>query len=181
MENTSDSKKGILTGMSKHINLGLLAHVDAGKNNTIGALLYLSGNIRKIGRVDKKDAFLDTYEMEKARGITIFSKQAELTYENMELTLLDTPGHVDFSTEMERTLQVLDYAVLVISGADGCQGHTETLWRLLSRYQVPAVIFINKMDQPEPTEKPCCSRSRAGSVTPVLIFLMIIPTSFMKV
>ena len=147
MENTSDSKKGILTGMSKHINLGLLAHVDAGKTTLSEALLYLSGNIRKIGRVDKKDAFLDTYEMEKARGITIFSKQAELTYENMELTLLDTPGHVDFSTEMERTLQVLDYGVLVISGADGCQGHTETLWRLLSRYQVPAVIFINKMDQ----------------------------------
>ena len=96
MENTSDSKKGILTGMSKHINLGLLAHVDAGKTTLSEALLYLSGNIRKIGRVDKKDAFLDTYEMEKARGITIFSKQAELTYENMELTLLDTPGACGF-------------------------------------------------------------------------------------
>ncbi|MDO4942324.1 MAG: TetM/TetW/TetO/TetS family tetracycline resistance ribosomal protection protein [Lachnospiraceae bacterium] len=131
----------------KKLVLGILAHVDAGKTTLSEAMLYLSGSIRKIGRVDKKDAFLDTYELERARGITIFSKQAEMAYENMNITLLDTPGHVDFSTEMERTLQVLDYAILVISGADGCQGHTETLWRLLNRYQVPVFLFINKMDQ----------------------------------
>jgi len=131
----------------KKLVLGILAHVDAGKTTLSEAMLYLSGSIRKIGRVDKKDAFLDTYEMERERGITIFSKQAEMTYGDMNITLLDTPGHVDFSTEMERTLQVLDYAILVISGADGCQGHTETLWRLLNRYQVPVFLFINKMDQ----------------------------------
>lgn len=131
----------------KKLVLGILAHVDAGKTTLSEAMLYLSGSIRKIGRVDKKDAFLDTYELERARGITIFSKQAEMTYDNTNITLLDTPGHVDFSTEMERTLQVLDYAILVISGADGCQGHTETLWRLLNRYQVPVFLFVNKMDQ----------------------------------
>lgn len=131
----------------KKLVIGILAHVDAGKTTLSEAMLYLSGSIRKIGRVDKKDAFLDTYELEKARGITIFSKQAEMSFGDVEMTLLDTPGHVDFSTEMERTLQVLDYAILVISGADGCQGHTETLWHLLNRYQIPVFLFINKMDQ----------------------------------
>ena len=131
----------------KSIVLGILAHVDAGKTTLSEALLYLAGSIRKMGRVDNRDAFLDTYALERARGITIFSKQAALTWEGMPMTLLDTPGHVDFSAEMERTLQILDYAVLVINGADGIQGHTETLWKLLKRYQIPAVLFVNKMDQ----------------------------------
>lgn len=127
--------------------LGILAHVDAGKTTLSEALLYTCGEIRKLGRVDNKDAFLDTYELERARGITIFSKQAVLCYEDLKIILLDTPGHVDFSAEMERTLQVLDAAVLVISASDGVQGHTRTLWRLLSRYHIPVFIFINKMDQ----------------------------------
>lgn len=131
----------------KHICTALLAHVDAGKTTLSEALLYLSGSIRKIGRVDNQDAFLDTYDLERQRGITIFSKQAEFLSGETEVTLLDTPGHVDFSAEMERTLQVLDYAVLLISGADGIQGHTKTLWRLLRRYEVPTFLFINKMDQ----------------------------------
>ncbi|MDF2905156.1 MAG: hypothetical protein K0R34_477 [Herbinix sp.] len=126
--------------------IGILAHVDAGKTTLAEGMLYLTGSIRKLGRVDHKDAFLDTYTLERTRGITIFSKQAVLTYKNIEVTLLDTPGHVDFSAEMERTLQVLDYAVLVISGSDGIQGHTETLWRLLMRYQIPTFVFVNKMD-----------------------------------
>lgn len=132
----------------RKITLGILAHVDAGKTTLSESLLYLSGAIRKKGRVDNKDAFLDTYALEKERGITIFSKQAMFTMGDMEITLLDTPGHVDFSAEMERTLQVLDYAVLVISGADGVQGHTQTLWRLLKQYEIPVFLFINKMDQP---------------------------------
>ena len=115
----------------KKICAGILAHVDAGKTTLSEGILYVSGNIRKIGRVDKGDAFLDTYALERARGITIFSKQAEVAFNEMEMTLLDTPGHVDFSAEMERVLQVLDYAILVISGTDGVQGHTVTLWRLL--------------------------------------------------
>lgn len=127
--------------------MGILAHVDAGKTTLSEALLYLSGTIRRLGRVDNKNAFLDTFELERERGITIFSKQAVLPLGDLEVTLLDTPGHVDFSAEMERTLQVLDAAVLVISGADGIQGHTETLWHLLSRYQVPVFLFVNKMDQ----------------------------------
>ncbi len=126
--------------------VGILAHVDAGKTTLAEGMLYLTGSIRKLGRVDHKDAFLDTYTLERARGITIFSKQAVFSYKNVEVALLDTPGHVDFSAEMERTLQVLDYAVLVISGSDGVQGHTETLWRLLKRYRIPTFIFINKMD-----------------------------------
>ena len=130
-----------------HINIAMLAHVDAGKTTLSEALLYKSGSIRKAGRVDNKDAFLDTNEMERNRGITIFSKQAVFSYGGCEFTLLDTPGHVDFSAEMERTLQVLDYAVLIISGADGVQGHTRTLWRLLARYDIPTFIFVNKMDQ----------------------------------
>ena len=132
----------------KYINIGLVAHVDAGKTTLSEALLYSSGSIRKMGRVDNQDAFLDTYALERERGITIFSKQAVMRLNDERVvTLLDTPGHVDFSAEMERTLQVLDYAILVISGADGVQGHTETLWRLLSKYQVPTFLFINKMDQ----------------------------------
>ena len=131
----------------KKLVIGILAHVDAGKTTLSEELLYLCGEIRKIGRVDHGDAFLDTYELEKERGITIFSKQALLKTENMEVTLLDTPGHVDFSAEMERTLQVLDYAILVIYGMDGEQSHTMTLWRLLERYQIPTFLFVNKMDQ----------------------------------
>ena len=133
---------------NRHICTGLMAHVDSGKTTLSEALLYTSGAIRKLGKVDTKDAFLDTDERERARGITIFSKQAELTWEGTKLTLLDTPGHVDFSAEMERVLQVLDYAVLLISGADGVQGHTQTLWSLLQQYEIPTFLFINNMDQP---------------------------------
>lgn len=132
----------------KHICAGLLAHVDAGKTTLSEGLLYTSGEIRKLGRVDNRDAFLDNHELEKARGITIFSKQAHFQAGDWEITLLDTPGHVDFSPEMERTLQVLDYGILVISGSDGVQGHTRTLWRLLENYRIPVFLFINKMDQP---------------------------------
>ena len=138
--------------MKKKLVLGILAHVDAGKTTLSESLLYLSGAIRKLGRVDYKDAFLDTYTLERERGITIFSKQALLSIGEREVTLLDTPGHVDFSAEMERTLQVLDYAILVINGADGVQGHTLTLWKLLERYQIPVFLFVNKMDQ-EGTQK----------------------------
>ena len=133
--------------MDKKLVIGILAHVDAGKTTLSESMLYQSGSIRKLGRVDKGDAFLDTYQLERERGITIFSKQAQLSIGDLKITLLDTPGHVDFSAEMERTLQVLDYAILVINGADGIQGHTETLWRLLERYQIPIFLFINKMDQ----------------------------------
>ena len=132
----------------KQIVLGILAHVDSGKTTLSEAMLYRAGVIRRLGRVDHKDAFLDTDALEKARGITIFSKQALLTAGDTDITLLDTPGHVDFSTETERTLQVLDYAVLVVSGTDGVQSHTETLWRLLRRYHVPTFVFVNKMDLP---------------------------------
>lgn len=134
--------------MQKHICTALLAHVDAGKTTLAEAILYLTGGIRKLGRVDHQDAFLDNFAMERARGITIFSKQAEVMLDDMEMTLIDTPGHVDFSAEMERTLQILDYAVLLISGADGVQSHVETLWRLLKKYEIPTFLFINKMDQP---------------------------------
>ena len=132
----------------KRIVTGILAHVDAGKTTLSEALLYATGNVRKLGRVDHGDAFLDTNTMERQRGITIFTEPAIITTPNLTLTLLDTPGHVDFSAEMERTLAVLDYAILVISGADGIQGHTETLGRLLKRYNVPTFIFVNKMDAP---------------------------------
>lgn len=131
----------------KKLVLGILAHVDAGKTTLSEGLLYVSGNISKIGRVDNRDAFLDTYELEKERGITIFSKQALIRTDNCVITLLDTPGHVDFSAEMERTLQVLDAAILVISASDGVQGHTKTLWELLGKYKIPTYLFINKMDQ----------------------------------
>lgn len=131
----------------RRLVIGILAHVDAGKTTLAEAILYLTGSIRKLGRVDHQDAFLDNFELERSRGITIFSKQAELTLGDMQVTMMDTPGHVDFSAEMERTLQILDYAVLVVSGADGVQGHVETLWRLLERYGIPVFLFINKMDQ----------------------------------
>lgn len=138
----------------RHLCVGLTAHVDAGKTTLSEAMLYISGSIRKLGRVDNQDTFLDTFALERERGITIFSKQAVMPLgEDTTVTLLDTPGHVDFSAEMERTLQVLDYAVLVISGADGVQGHTETLWQLLKRYRVPTFLFINKMDQDGTDEK----------------------------
>lgn len=129
-----------------HIVAGILAHVDAGKTTLSEALLYRSGGIRKLGRVDHGDAFLDTESLEKQRGITIHAHQASVRCGNLDLTLLDTPGHVDFAAETERVLRVLDYAILVVSGTDGVQGHTETLWRLLARYQVPTFIFVNKMD-----------------------------------
>ncbi|MGN1205778.1 MAG: NYN domain-containing protein [Eubacterium sp.] len=132
----------------KHICVGLLAHVDAGKTTLSEALLYESGAIRTRGRVDHKDAFLDTSPLERERGITIFSKQACFSYGNLQITMLDTPGHVDFSSEMERTLQVIDYAILIISGTDGVQGHTETVWKLLRKYRIPTFIFVNKMDLP---------------------------------
>ena len=130
----------------KQAVIGILAHVDSGKTTLSEGMLYLSGAIRKLGRVDHGDAFLDTYALERERGITIFSKQAVFTHCDTLFTLLDTPGHVDFSAETERTLQVLDYAVLVISGSDGVQGHTKTLWQLLSRHRIPTFLFINKMD-----------------------------------
>ena len=132
----------------KQLVLGILAHVDAGKTTLSEALLYRTGAIRDLGRVDHKNAHLDTHALERARGITIFSRQARLTLGDTAVTLLDTPGHVDFSAEMERTLQVLDYAVLVISGTDGVQAHTETLWQLLRRYRVPVFVFVTKMDLP---------------------------------
>ena len=130
----------------KKLITGIVAHVDAGKTTLSEALLYETGKIRALGRVDHQDAYLDTDSQERERGITIFSKQAQLDSDGVKITLLDTPGHVDFSAEMERTLQVLDYAILVISGTDGVQGHTRTLWRLLNHYQIPTFIFVNKMD-----------------------------------
>ena len=130
----------------KKLAVGILAHVDAGKTTLSEGLLYRSGALRRLGRVDHQDAFLDTDPIERERGITIFSKQAVLTLGETVVTLLDTPGHVDFSSEAERTMGVLDYAILVISGTDGVQGHTMTLWRLLERYGVPVVLFVNKMD-----------------------------------
>ena len=148
MGDTSDNRENkTIKQKTRRLNIGLLAHVDAGKTTLSESMLYLSGSIRKLGRVDHRDAFLDTYGLEKERGITIFSKQAVFRWKDTDITLLDTPGHVDFSAEMERVLQVLDCAVLVVSGADGVQGHTETLWRLLKRYEIPAFIFVNKMDQ----------------------------------
>ena len=127
---------------------GLLAHVDAGKTTLSEALLYVSGARRTLGRVDHRDAFLDTHALDRARGSTIFSKQARLHTDNLDITLVDTPGHADFSAEAERTMPVLDCAVLVISGTDGVQAHTVTLWRLLEKYNVPVILFINKMDLP---------------------------------
>ena len=130
----------------KRLSVGILAHVDAGKTTLTEALLYHTGAIRKLGRVDHKDAFLDTHYLERSRGITIFSKQAVINYGNDIYTILDTPGHTDFSSETERVLQVLDYAVLLISGSDGVQNHTETLWQLLKSYRIPTFVFVNKTD-----------------------------------
>ena len=130
----------------KRLVMGILAHVDAGKTTLSEALLYRGGCLRKLGRVDHQDAFLDTDTLERERGITIFAKQARLLLPETEIQLVDTPGHMDFSAEMERTLQVLDYAVLVVSGTDGVQAHTRTVWQLLRRYQVPVLVFVNKMD-----------------------------------
>ena len=141
MRNNSENKP------DRYINIGIVAHVDAGKTTLSESMLYHAGAIRKLGRVDHKDAFLDTDQMERERGITIFSKQAVFRWKDRTITLLDTPGHVDFSAEMERVLQVLDCAVLVVSGADGVQGHTQTLWKLLKRYHIPTFLFVNKMDQ----------------------------------
>ena len=132
----------------QQISAGLLAHVDAGKTTLSDALLYVSGARRTLGRVDHGDAYLDTHALEKMRGITIFSKQALFSTSRLDVTLLDTPGHVDFSAEAERVLSMLDCAVLLISGTDGIQAHTMTLWRLLEFYNVPTFLFINKMDLP---------------------------------
>ena len=132
----------------KHICVGVMAHVDAGKTTLLEAMLFKGGATRRLGRVDHQNAFLDTDEQERARGITIFSKQAELALPEASITFLDTPGHVDFSAEMERTLQVLDFALLLVSGTDGVQSHTRTLWQLLRRYRIPTFLFVNKMDLP---------------------------------
>ena len=148
MGDTSDTIKVNETdGGRKRICMGILAHVDAGKTTLSEGILYLTGSLRRLGRVDHGDAFLDNFALERSRGITIFSKQAVFTLGDTEVTLIDTPGHVDFSAEMERALWIMDYAVLVVSGSDGIQGHTETLWRLLKAYGIPTFIFINKMDQ----------------------------------
>ena len=148
MADSTQKNKITEQGSAAPVTVGLLAHVDAGKTTLAEAMLFTAGKLRKIGRVDHQDAFLDTYALEKERGITIFSKQAQLLIGSPSVTLLDTPGHVDFSPETERTLQVLDYAILVISAADGVQGHVQTLWRLLEHYQIPVFLFVNKMDQP---------------------------------
>ena len=132
----------------RQISAGLLAHVDAGKTTLSEALLYRTGMRRTLGRVDHRDAYLDTHDLERSRGITIFSKQALLATEHLDITLVDTPGHVDFAAEAERTMPILDCAVLLISGTDGIQAHTVTLWRLLARYHIPTFLFINKMDLP---------------------------------
>lgn len=137
----------------KKLTVGILAHVDSGKTTLTEALLYKTGEIRSLGRVDHKDAFLDTHELERLRGITIFAKQAVMKINDTEITLLDTPGHVDFSAETERTLNILDYAILVISGTDGVQNHTETLWKLIKRYNIPTFIFINKTDISDISQK----------------------------
>ncbi len=146
----------------KQLVIGVLAHVDAGKTTLSEALLYTAGAIPTLGRVDHRDAYLDTHDLERARGITIFSKQALFHTQRMAVTLLDTPGHVDFSTEMERTLQVLDYAILVISATDGVQAHTETLWRLLRRNHIPTFLFVTKMDLPNPGREPLLASLQKG-------------------
>ena len=155
--NSNIAKHNFSDGLpAKRIVIGILAHVDAGKTTLAESILYTTGQIRNLGRVDHGTTFLDTNEMERKRGITIFSKQAEVTLQNdtkeLQVTFVDTPGHVDFSGEMERTLQILDYAILVINGMDGIQGHVMTLWKLLKRYEIPVFLFINKMDQ-EGTER----------------------------
>ena len=140
--------------MNRHpISIGLLAHVDAGKTTLSEALLYQAGSLRSLGRVDHGDTHLDTHALERQRGITIFSKQARLSTPRLDITLVDTPGHVDFAAEAERTMPILDCAVLVISGTDGIQAHTLTLWRLLESYRIPTFLFINKMDLPVPEKQ----------------------------
>ncbi len=152
----------------KRLVIGMIAHVDSGKTTLSEAMLYSAGEIRKLGRVDHGDAFLDTHSIERNRGITVFSKQAVMRYGDCDITLLDTPGHADFSAETERALQALDYAVLVISGTDGVQSHTETLWRLLTRYRIPAFIFVNKMDissyEPSVLMGGLCNRLDSGCI-----------------
>ena len=145
----------------QHICVGLLAHVDAGKTTLSEAMLYVSGTRRTLGRVDHADAYLDTHALERARGITIFSKQARLELEDRMLTLVDTPGHVDFATETERTLPILDCAILVISATAGIQAHTVTLWNLLERYHVPTILFVNKLDLPGKPRKELLERSNS--------------------
>ena len=146
----------------KHICAGLLAHVDAGKTTLSEDILFHTGVIRRAGRVDHRDTFFDTDIRERKRGITIFSKEAHFEYSGMEFTLMDTPGHTDFSAEMERTLSVLDAAVLIISGPDGVQSHTRTLWRLIRRYDLPVFIFVNKMDMEGADREEILSELRAG-------------------
>ena len=162
----------------RNITIGILAHVDAGKTTLSESILYLSGKLRTLGRVDHKDAFLDTHELERSRGITIFSKQAVFPLDPWQVTLLDTPGHVDFSAEMERTLQVLDYAILVINGADGIQGHTRTLWSLLKRYNVPVFLFVNKMDQEGTDRKHLLEELKNGLDDQIMAFDVEKDTSF---
>ena len=159
----------------KKITLGILAHVDGGKTTLSEAMLYTTGKIKKMGRVDHKTSYLDNFQLERERGITIFSKQAEIEYNDMKITLLDTPGHVDFSAEMERTLQVLDYAILIVSGSEGVQGHTETLWKLLERYQVPTFIFVNKMDMPGTNKEFSMSNMRQRLTDNIVDFSVIEP------
>ena len=130
----------------KRIVAGIMAHVDAGKTTLSEAMLYLSGTTERLGRVDKKDAYLDHYALERERGITIFSKQAIIKHQDTEITLIDTPGHVDFSCETERTLSIQDYAILLISATDGVTAHTKTLWQLLAARKIPTFIFVNKTD-----------------------------------
>ena len=146
----------------KKLVVGILAHVDAGKTTLSEGLAYLCGNIRRLGRVDHGDAYLDTQDLERERGFTIFSKQAVLCYGETQIFLLDTPGHVDFSAEMERTLQVLDYAVLLISGSDGVQGHTLTVWKLLERYHVPVILYLTRWIKKEPGQMPFWPKRRSG-------------------
>ena len=162
----------------RNITIGILAHVDAGKTTLSESILYLSGKLKTLGRVDHKDAFLDTHELERSRGITIFSKQAVFPLDPWQVTLLDTPGHVDFSAEMERTLQVLDYAILVINGADGIQGHTRTLWSLLKRYNVPVFLFVNKMDQEGTDRKHLLEELKNGLDDQIMAFDVEKDTSF---
>jgi len=142
------SERDFMRMRNNKLVIGICAHVDAGKTTLAEGMLYTCGELRKLGRVDHKDAFLDNFSLERARGITIFSKQARMSWEGLDITLLDTPGHVDFSAEMERTLQVMDYCVLVVSGSSGVQGHVQTLWKLLRQYHIPVILFVNKMDQP---------------------------------
>ena len=156
----------------KKLTVGVLAHVDAGKTTLCEALLYRSGAIRAPGRVDHKNAFLDTHALERARGITIFSQQAIVQLPGAALTLLDTPGHVDFSAEMERTLQVLDYGILVISGTDGVQAHTRTLWQLLQRNAIPTFIFVTKMDLPGADREKVLSDLRSALGAPCVDFCL---------